>query len=106
MNLFIRHSVTKHFSSSTWLVDSGASRHMTDEKREFVAYEDLSTPILLQCAEWTAVEGTKNRHSALFPREWSHRQAYGGVTCACARQETCVCSSVDGRSRFCSIKRD
>ncbi|CAI5722170.1 unnamed protein product [Peronospora effusa] len=37
-------------SNSTWLLDSGASRHMTDDMREFVEYEDLSTPIYITVA--------------------------------------------------------
>ncbi|CAI5708033.1 unnamed protein product [Peronospora farinosa] len=36
--------------NSTWLLDSGATRHMTDDKREFVEYEDLSTPIYITVA--------------------------------------------------------
>uniref|UniRef100_A0AAV1V986 CCHC-type domain-containing protein n=1 Tax=Peronospora matthiolae TaxID=2874970 RepID=A0AAV1V986_9STRA len=43
-------SSDKTISSSTWLLDSGASRHMTDDKREFVEYEDLITPICITVA--------------------------------------------------------
>ena len=32
------------------MLDSGASRHMTDDKREFVEYEEISTPIYITVA--------------------------------------------------------
>uniref|UniRef100_A0AAV1T9V0 Polyprotein n=1 Tax=Peronospora matthiolae TaxID=2874970 RepID=A0AAV1T9V0_9STRA len=37
-------------SSATWLLDSGASRHMTDDERDFVEYENLTTPISITVA--------------------------------------------------------
>ena len=37
-------------SSATWLLDSGASRHMTDDERDFVEYEDLTVPISITVA--------------------------------------------------------
>ena len=37
-------------SSATWLLDSGASRHMTDDERDFVEYENLTAPISITVA--------------------------------------------------------
>ena len=47
MNSFFSAFIDKSISISTWLLDSGASHHMTDDKRELVEYEDLSTPIYI-----------------------------------------------------------
>ena len=43
-------SSDKTISSSTWLLDSEEGRHMTDDKREFVEYGDLSTPNYISVA--------------------------------------------------------
>ena len=40
----------KTIASSTWLLDSEASHHMTDDKRENVEYEDSITPICINVA--------------------------------------------------------
>ena len=49
-NTFFSAFCDKLISSSTCLLDSGASRHMTDDKREFVEYEDLITLIYITVA--------------------------------------------------------
>ena len=47
---FFSASSEKLESSATWLLDSGASRHMTDDEPDFVEYENLTTPISITVA--------------------------------------------------------
>jgi hypothetical protein len=39
-----------NYSSSSWILDTGASRHMTNDKSHFITYRTLSSPIIVQSA--------------------------------------------------------
>ena len=54
--------VSLHPDSNVWIVDSGASRHMTPTLDGFINYTPLATPLLIRVADGSTIEasGTGN----------------------------------------------
>ena len=45
VGLVVQHVMTSYFKKNAWIIDSGATCHMCNDKSAFVKYEELQTPL-------------------------------------------------------------
>ena len=60
VGLIVQHAMTSHFGKAAWVIDSGATCHMCNDKSVFVKYEELETPLRVILGDGYEVDAIGN----------------------------------------------
>ena len=60
VGLVVQHAMTSHFKKTAWIIDSGATCHMCNDKSAFIKYEELQTPLEVVLGDGYKVDAIGN----------------------------------------------